>query len=121
MRLRAFGDTGGVLAHADVAPVVGTVLDRVPVPAHGFEQSGFVVGVRIAAADVIGVFLFFLIDAPAAQVMAFPPYGDELPAPAQPGFFGADGFALDAPARQPPVFLDPAAVMSAGKKTPEAV
>jgi len=100
---------------------MGAVLDRVPVSAHGFEQSGFVIGVRVAAADVIGVFLFFLIDAPAAQVMAFPPDGDELPAPAQSGFFGADGFALEAPACQPSVFLDPAAVMSAGKKTPGAV
>jgi len=100
---------------------MGAVFDRLPMPAHDFEQGGFVIGVRIRAADVIGVILFFLIDAPAAQVMAFAPDGDELPASAQPGFFGADGFALDAPARQPTVFLDPAAVMSAGKKTLGAV
>jgi len=48
--------------------------------------------------------------------MPFAPDGDKLEASAQSGFFGTDAFALDAPARQPPVFFDPAAVMSAGKK-----
>jgi len=100
---------------------MGAVFDRLPMPAHDFEQGGFVIGVRVRATDVIGILLFFFIHAPPAQVMAFPPYGDELSASAQPGFFGADGFALEAPARQPTVFLDPAAVMSAGKKTLGAV
>lgn len=121
MCLRSLGDAGGVFAHADVAPVVGAVLDGVPVSAHGLEQSGFVVDIRVGAADVEGILLLFFIDAPAAQVVAFAPDGDELSASAQPGFFGGDGFALDAPARQPPVLFDPAAVMSAGKKTPGAV
>ncbi len=33
------------------------------------------------------------------------PSGGELPTPRLPGFFGADGFALAAPARQPSVLL----------------
>jgi len=58
---------------------------------------------------------------PTAQVMAFSPERDELPAPTQARFFGGDGFALDAPARQASVFFDPTAVMSAGKKILGAV
>ena len=119
--LGAFRDAGGVFAHADVAPVVEAVLDCIPVPTDGFKQGGLVVGARICAAHVIGIFLLLFIHTTGAQVVAFAPESYELAATAQPGLFGAEAFALNAPACQPPVFLNPPAVMSAGKKILGAV
>lgn len=88
MSLCALGDAGGVLAHTHVAAVMGTVFNGVPMSAHGFKETLFVVDGGIGTADLVGIVFLLFEDFPAAQVVPFAPHGDELAAGTQPGFFG---------------------------------
>jgi len=119
--LGAFGNTGCVFAHADVAPVVRAVFDTIPVPAYGFEQFGRGIVACGYAGYVVGVFFLRFINFSRSQILPFTVNEDELPAPDQARLFGAEAFTLDTPALQPPVGLLPSGVMFTGKKTPAVV
>ena len=79
--LGAFGNTGCVFAHADVAPVVRAVFDTIPVPAYGFEQFGRGIVACGYAGYVVGVFFLRFINFSRSQTLPFTVNEDELPAP----------------------------------------
>ena len=95
---------------------MGAVLTGSPVVANGLEQSLGAVLFGGGAGAVKSVFFRTLDDFASAQFLAFPPHGQELPATAQAGFFGAQRNPLEAPADQAPVFLGPAGIVFSGKK-----
>lgn len=118
MSLGAFGDSGCVFAHADVAPVVRAIFDTIPMSANGFDQFGCAVVGCGCARHIVGVFLLFLVNVPSPQIVPFAVNEDELPASDQTGLFGAEAFTLDAPALHSPAKLVPSSVILTGKKIP---
>lgn len=109
-------DLGGIFAQAHIPAVMGSVFAGRPVPANELQQcrSGVLVG--RGTGGVEAVFFNFLDDLAGAQFFLLPPNRDELPAAAQPRFFRTQTEALEAPADQAPVLLDPARVVFGGKK-----
>ena len=117
----ASADARGVFAQAHIPAVMGAILAGGPVAANELEQLGGSVLLRGRAGGVEAVFLGRLDDLAPAQLFLLPPHGDELPATAQPRFFGAKTDALEAPADQPTVLLGPAGVIFRGERNLEAV
>ena len=101
---------------ADIAAVMCSILTGRPVSSNELEELGSAVLPGRGAGAVEAVFFGFLEHLAATQFFLLPPHGDELPASAQSGFFGAEADALQAPPDQPAVFLGPAGVVFRGKK-----
>jgi len=109
-------DARSVFAQTDIPAIVRAVFAARPVIPDGLEQLRGVVLLGSGAGAVVTVFLRFGSDFTLAQFLALSPHGDQLPAAAQAGRFGAKGGSLQAPAHQSPMFFKPAGVVFRGKK-----
>ena len=75
-------DEGGIFPQGHVAPVMGTVFERVPVSTDDLRYLPLGALGAGQAGDVVAVFLLLLDHLAFAQIVAVAPNGDELPAPA---------------------------------------
>ena len=75
-------DEGGIFTQGHVAPVMGTVFERVPVSTDDLRYLPLGALGAGQAGDVVAVFLLLLDHLAFAQIVAVAPNGDELPAPA---------------------------------------
>jgi hypothetical protein len=118
---RALADSAGIFAQADIPTVVRAVFTGSPVIPDALQQLPGTVLLGGGAGAVEAVLLGLFDHLAGTQFLALPPDGQELPATAQPGFFRTDADPLNAPARQPPVVLDPTGIVFSGKKKAAAV
>jgi hypothetical protein len=113
---RALADAASIFAQADIPTVMSTVFNGSPVVANALQQLPSTVLLGGGAGAVEAVFFGLLDHFAGAKFLALPPDGQELPATAQPGFFGADADPLNAPAHQTTVLLEPTGIVFSGKK-----
>ncbi len=117
---RAPADSGSVFPQADVPTVMGAVFTGCPVAPDALEQlqGAVLLGGGTGAVETVffGLFDYFA----GTQFLTLAPYGQELPASAQAGLFGAKANPLNAPAHQTPVLFEPAGVVFRGKKNAAA-
>ena len=105
------GGAQSIFAQGDVAPVVRAFFDRAAKAADGLNPFLGAVGGALGAGDVGGVVFLCFYDLADFERAALAPHGDKLPAAAQAGLFGSDGFALHVATLHPRCCLVPAGVV----------